>query len=82
MGRICRTIWKQRTEVAFNARTANGNEQLKAGGCRTIYINGSFFTIKPNPGDFDACWDREDVDINYLKSQVTQLLNYDDRAGQ
>jgi len=57
-------------------------EQLKAGGCRTIYINGSFVTIKPNPGDFDACWDREDVDINYLRSQAPKLLNYYDRAGQ
>lgn len=34
-------------------------EQLKAAGCRTIYINGSFVTSKPNPNDFDACWDAE-----------------------
>jgi hypothetical protein len=29
--------------------------QLKAAGCRTIYINGSFVTSKLEPGDFDAC---------------------------
>jgi hypothetical protein len=38
-------------------------EQLKIAGCRTIYIDGSFVTSKPDPGDFDACWDTEDVDI-------------------
>jgi hypothetical protein len=26
-------------------------EQLKIAGCRTIYIDGSFVTIKPDPGD-------------------------------
>ncbi len=57
-------------------------EQLKIAGCRTIYIDGSFVTIKPDPGDFDACWDTEDVDINYLRSQAPKLLNCYDRAGQ
>ena len=57
-------------------------EQLKAAGCRTIYINGSFVTIKADPGDFDACWDREEVDIYYLRIQAPRLLNHYDRAGQ
>ncbi|MFM9266983.1 DUF6932 family protein [Tychonema sp. BBK16] len=57
-------------------------EQLKAAGCRTIYINGSFVTSKLAPQDFDACWDREDVDMNYLKTQAPRLRNYADRAAQ
>ena len=57
-------------------------QQLKAAGCRTIYINGSFVTSKSDPGDFDACWDREDVDIDYLRREAPQLLKYYDRAGQ
>lgn len=57
-------------------------EQLKAAGCRTIYINGSFVTIKPNPNDFDACWDRDDVDIDYLRINAPTLLNFYDRAAQ
>ncbi|MEQ8464638.1 DUF6932 family protein [Coleofasciculus sp. E1-EBD-02] len=57
-------------------------EQLKAAGCRTMYINGSFVTIKADPGDFDACWDREEVDIDYLRIHAPRLLNYYDRAGQ
>ncbi|WP_231636772.1 MULTISPECIES: DUF6932 family protein [Planktothricoides] len=57
-------------------------QQLKAAGCRTIYINGSFVTSKSDPGDFDACWDREDVDIDYLRREAPQLLKYYDRSGQ
>jgi hypothetical protein len=50
-------------------------EQLKEAGCRIIYINGSFTTIKPNPGDFDACWDPAEVDINYLRVNAPRLLS-------
>jgi hypothetical protein len=37
--------------------------------------NGSFTTIKPNPGDFDACWDPAEVDINYLRVNAPRLLS-------
>ncbi|MBC6477918.1 MAG: hypothetical protein GDA56_09135 [Hormoscilla sp. GM7CHS1pb] len=57
-------------------------EQLQAAGCRTIYINGSFVTVAANPGDFDACWDREDVDIDFLRKNAPTLLKIDDRAAQ
>jgi hypothetical protein len=50
-------------------------EQLQAAGCQFIYINGSFVTEKPNPGDFDACWDANGVDINYLESLAPVLYN-------
>lgn len=50
--------------------------QLKAAGCRTIYINGSFVTSKPQPGDFDACWEDNEVDIDYLKSIAPTLYNF------
>ena len=29
---------------------------LKAAGCRLVYLDGSFVTGKPEPGDYDACW--------------------------
>ncbi len=58
-------------------------EHLRAAGCRTIYINGSFVTDKLNPNDFDACWDAEGVDIDYLKNNAPTLLNFSDkRAAQ
>ncbi|BDA66130.1 unknown protein [Calothrix sp. PCC 7716] len=57
-------------------------EQLQAAGCRTIYINGSFVTMKPDPVDFDACYDNEAVDEEYLRIHAPRLLNFYDRAGQ
>lgn len=56
--------------------------QLQAAGCRTIYINGSFVTSKERPGDFDACWDPEDVDYDYLRKNAPRLLNHLDRNAQ
>lgn len=56
--------------------------QLKAAGCRTIYINGSFVTSESKPGDFDACYDLDPVDIEYLKNHAPKLLNFYDRNGQ
>ena len=50
--------------------------QLKAAGCRTIYIDGSFITSKQKPGDFDACWEDNGVDINYLKSIAPTLFHF------
>ena len=31
-----------------------------------IYLDGSFVTAKAHPGDFDACWDIQDVDEEAL----------------
>ncbi|MEH2383125.1 MAG: hypothetical protein V7K27_30285 [Nostoc sp.] len=50
--------------------------QLKAAGCITIYIDGSFVTSKQKPGDFDACWEDNGVDINYLESIAPTLFNF------
>lgn len=37
-------------------------ENLKNAGCRTVYLDGSFVTIKAIPNDYDACWDEDGVD--------------------
>lgn len=57
-------------------------QDLQAAGCRVIYINGSFTTSKSDPGDFDACYDNETVDADYLRVNAPRLSNYYDRAGQ
>src|ERR687887_116572 len=36
---------------------------LRAAGCRRAYVDGSFVTARPDPGDFDACWDTVGVDL-------------------
>jgi hypothetical protein len=39
---------------------------LRSAGCRRVYLNGSFVTVKEVPGDFDAAWDPAGVDIELL----------------
>jgi hypothetical protein len=34
---------------------------LLSAGWTTLFIDGSFVTDKPEPGDYDACWDITDV---------------------
>lgn len=51
-------------------------EELKAAGCQIIYIDGSFVTNKPRPNDFDACWDEDGVDRDYLRTYATSLYNF------
>ncbi len=35
---------------------------LRGAGCRKLYIDGSFITNKPEPADYDACWEPTGVD--------------------
>ena len=39
---------------------------LRTAGCRSVYVDGSFVTVKREPGDYDACWDIEGVDVEIL----------------
>jgi hypothetical protein len=41
-------------------------EGLRVAGCRRAYLGGSFVTTKPEPGDFDMCWDVAGVDEDRL----------------
>jgi hypothetical protein len=50
--------------------------ELKTAGCKVFYINGSFVTSEPSPRDFDACWDRDAVDIEYLQQNAPLILNF------
>ncbi len=45
---------------------AEALELLEAAGCRQVWLNGSFVTAKDEPGDFDACWDTEGVDLDEI----------------
>ena len=49
-------------------------------GCATIYLDGSYVSSKPNPGDYDACWDPSGVKIPLLDPV---FLDFDNsRAAQ
>jgi hypothetical protein len=45
----------RRTRLLAGLKSALG--ALHAAGCRKVYIDGSFVTMKHEPGDYDACWD-------------------------
>lgn len=51
-----------------------------AAGCTTIYLDGSFITMKRRPGDFDACWDTSGVDLHLLDPVLLDFSNA--RAAQ
>lgn len=50
-------------------------QSLKRAGCQRIYIGGSFATSKETPGDFDVCWDDQDVDFELLEKIDPVLLD-------
>ena len=41
-------------------------ENLRRAGCRLVYLDGSFVSRKQHPGDFDVCWDIQNVDDRIL----------------
>jgi len=55
-------------------------KELERVGCRKVYIDGSFVTIKREPGDYDVCWDIDGVDFEALNSIFLDFSN--GRAAQ
>ncbi len=53
---------------------------LKAAGCRTAYLDGSFITAKEHPGDFDVCWEATGVDARRLGPELLDFSSH--RAAQ
>lgn len=54
--------------------------KLRSAGCSGIYLDGSYVTGKPKPGDFDACWDPGGVDPAQLDPVFLEFAN--GRAAQ
>ena len=72
-------MFNPRRRRQFSGLTA-ALEQLARAGCRRAFLNGSFVTTKPNPGDYDACWDPTGVDHTALDPVL--LTFTDGRAAQ
>lgn len=54
--------------------------RLRLAGCQAIYLDGSYVTGKPKPGDFDACWDPTGIDPAKLDPVFLAFAN--GRAAQ
>lgn len=52
---------------------------LRIADCKTVFLDGSFITEKPIPGDYDVCWDTTGVDINLLDPV---FLNFSDNRKE
>lgn len=57
--------WNERRRALLDG-LAEALELLAAVGCRRVWLNGSFVTGKDEPGDFDACWDTDGVDVDEI----------------
>jgi hypothetical protein len=54
--------------------------RLLRAGCPAVYLDGSYVSGKPKPGDYDACWDPNGVDPAMLDPVFLQFAN--GRAAQ
>ena len=52
--------------AAVAQRPSNRIQLLKRAGSRLVYLDGSFVTSKTEPGDFDACWGIDGVNVDEL----------------
>lgn len=46
---------------------------LQQAGCRRIYLDGSFVTDKEPPGDYDLCWELDQVDLSKLPPVILDV---------
>jgi hypothetical protein len=53
---------------------------LRGAGCVRAFLDGSYVTAKPRPGDFDACWDPAGVNPALLDPVLLTFDNH--RAAQ
>ncbi|MGZ4693313.1 MAG: DUF6932 family protein [Acidimicrobiales bacterium] len=65
--------WNERRRRLLDG-LADALELLGAAGCRQVWLNGSFVTAKDEPGDFDACWDTDDVDLDQVDPVICPLV--------
>ena len=52
-----------------------GVKSLTTAGCSNIFLDGSFITAKPEPGDYDVCWNPVGVDVNKLDPVLLDFTN-------
>jgi hypothetical protein len=75
-GRFCFNEHRRKLFQGIVALVRN----LEAAGCRTFYLDGSYVTEKPLPGDFDGCWDPVGVMVGLLDPVLLEFDN--ERAAQ
>lgn len=60
-----RYVITQRRRELFDG-LISGLENLFLSGCPQVFLDGSYVTAKPFPGDYEVCWDITSVNANLL----------------
>lgn len=74
-----RFVYNERRKSLYEGLLLGATNLFKA-GCPQLYIDGSYVTAKPEPGDFDLCWDLEGVSEDMLDPILKDFSNK--RASQ
>lgn len=76
------TLDEVKQTLAFNPHRLNlfnglisAARLLAQSGCQYLYLDGSYATEKDMPGDFDACWSIEQVNLSILDPIFLDLKN-------
>lgn len=54
---------------------------LERCGCRRLYVDGSFVTVKQKPNDYDVAWDPAGVDLLQLKQTEPVFFDFSNRRA-
>lgn len=81
------TLVEVNSHFAYNHRRRQlfaglmiASRSLAQAGCMRLFLDGSFVTKKPEPRDYDVCWDPDGVDRHQLDPVFTDFDN--NRAAQ
>ena len=77
---FCQRFGSSRYRKNLLAGLLRAIDALKAAGCQTIYLDGSFVTAKKIPGDYDACYSVNGIDFSRLDPVFHDFTN--GRAAQ
>jgi hypothetical protein len=69
--RFANTIWRKDLFGCLLKLIAD----LKAVGCKALYIDGSYTTNKRLPNDIDVCWEDLGMDYDYVKRKMPVLFD-------
>lgn len=69
-----RFVYNDKRQVLYQGLLM-GLTNLFQAGCRQAFIDGSYVTAKPVPGDYDLCWDIAGVNPNLIDPVFEDFSN-------
>jgi hypothetical protein len=69
-----RFVYNERRKFLYEGLLI-GITNLFIAGCPQLFIDGSYVTAKPEPGDFDLCWDIEGANEDLIDPVLLEFSN-------